>query len=426
MRAPANRSPLPSTSPLASGLSSRLLTVLLLAVSVATPSCAQDDGKPVALVEAVNAFPAQERFDRPLLVEFTPTDPDHAYVVVQPGQVFRVPRDGTAGERTTFLDLAGKVYLDNWEEGLLGFAFDPAYAQNGYVYVCYSEQTEKREGEVYPGRKAASTRQSVIARYATKMDGDGPRTVDADSELRLLTVFQPFGNHNGGTIVFGPDGMLYVALGDGGAANDPFGTAQHKGSLLGKVLRIDVRGATKDAPYAIPADNPFVGVDGARGEIWTYGMRNPWRIAFDRKTGELWCGDVGQNRIEEVDRLEKGRNYGWNFMEGTERFRARRGNAPMPEDLVPPIAEYPHEDGLSITGGHVYRGAKLPKLEGFYVYGDFATFRLWAVREDRAGGRHQVLQIGRAPAQISSFAEEPDGELLMTCFDGRVYRLVPR
>jgi glucose/arabinose dehydrogenase len=183
-----------------------------------------------------------------------------------------------------------------------------------------------------------------------------------------------------------------------------------------------VRGATAEKPYAVPADNPFVGEAGARPEIWCYGLRNPWRIAFDRATGDLWCGDVGQDRVEEVDRLVKGGNYGWNLMEGSEVFRR---NVELPKDLIAPVAEYGHKDGVSVTGGFVYRGRSIPELVGRYVYGDFSTFRLWAVKEDREGGKHEVREIGRAPAQLSSFAEEPDGELLMTCFDGKIYRLVP-
>jgi glucose/arabinose dehydrogenase len=370
------------------------------------------------------AFPAQPRFDRPLFVAFTAVDPDTAYVVTQPGHVFRVPRDGARSERETFLDFSKRVFTDNWEEGLLGFAFDPGHATNGFVYIYWSEQIPPAEGLMGDGRKTKSRRRSVISRLQAR-GADGARAVDAATELRVMEIFQPFGNHNGGTIVFGSDGMLYVALGDGGAANDPFDNGQSKSTLLGKVLRIDVRGATKDEPYAIPADNPFVAEPGARGEIWCWGLRNPWRIAFDRATGDLWCGDVGQDRLEEVDRLVKGGNYGWNSMEASEVFLRRGNRGSLPKEAIAPIVEYPRREGLSITGGHVYRGARIAELQGCYVYGDFMSMRMWAVREDRDGGRHQVHELARAPAQLSSFAEEPDGELLATCFDGRVYRLVP-
>ncbi|MCB9886775.1 MAG: PQQ-dependent sugar dehydrogenase [Planctomycetes bacterium] len=407
---------------------------LLLSLSL-LPSllCAQDDvPEPAATKEGPAiafepAFPAQEPFDRPLFVAFHGSDPDNAYVVTQPGHVFVVPRDGKKGDRRVFFDITGKTLTENWEEGLLGFQFDPAYADNGLVYVYWSERVAEREGKMANGKTAKSNRQSVISRFSTK-GTDAGRVVDMDSELRLLEVFQPFGNHNGGTIVFGPDGMLYIALGDGGAANDPFGNGQSLGMLLGKVLRIDVRGATADKPYAVPADNPFVGKEGARGEIWCYGMRNPWRISFDRQTGDLWCGDVGQNRIEEVDRLVRGGNYGWNALEASEEFQLRRDKGSLPADAIAPIAEYPHAEGLSITGGAVYRGARIPALQGWFVYGDFMTLRMWACREDREGGKHEVVSLERAPMQPSTFVEEPDGELLMTGFRGRkgeIFRIVP-
>lgn len=402
-----------------------LLTTFALSLP---PACAQDDERPLPAGPTVHyeeAFPAQAGFDRPLFVAFHRSDPAHAYVVTQPGHVFVVPRDGSKADRRVFLDLTAKVFLDNWEEGLLGFAFDPAYAENGFVYAYWSRETAVTEQVMGDGRKAKSNRCSVISRFATKAAGDG-RVVEAASELRVLEVFQPFGNHNGGTIEFGQDRMLYVALGDGGAANDPFGNGQSKAMLLGKVLRLDVRRASAAEPYTIPADNPFVGEQGARGEIWCWGMRNPWRITFDRATGDLWCGDVGQNRLEEVDRLVKGGNYGWNLMEGSERFR--REVASLPPGLIAPVAEYGREQGLSITGGYVYRGKRLPGLAGWFVYGDFMTLRMWACREDRNGGSHEVVTLARAPQQVSSFGEEPDGELLLTGFDGRngkVWRLVP-
>jgi len=410
----------------------RFLRVLPLPVLLAVAS-AQDDSDEVPGLPAgpaiayANAFPAQAGFDRPLFVAFTASDPAHAYVVTQPGQVFAVARDGKSEARHTFFDLGDKVLTDNWEEGLLGFAFDPGYAENGLVFACWSEETENTKGTMGNGKQAKSNRRSVVARYATKVV-EGRRVVDLGSELRVLEVFQPFGNHNGGTIVFGPDGMLYVALGDGGAANDPFGNGQALSMLLGKVLRLDVQKASKAQPYTIPADNPFVGKDGVRGEIWCYGLRNPWRIAFDRKTGELWCGDVGQDKIEEVDRLVKGGNYGWNAFEASEPFR-RRKDGPVPDGAIAPIAEYPHPEGLSITGGHVYRGTAIPGLDGWFVYGDFMTMRMWACKEGKDAASHQVVQLERAPQMVASFAEEPDGELLLCGFDGKkgvVWRLVPK
>jgi len=400
-----------------------LLTVL--------SSTFQTEGPPQAeppTIAYVPAFPAQPDFDRPVFVAFTATDPDHAYVVCQPGEVFVVPRDPAKAERRTFLDISDAVLTKHMEEGLLGFAFDPDYATNGHVFVYWSESIEARREKQADGRQVKSNRQSVVSRFGTKAE-NGARVVDPATELRVLQVFQPFPNHNGGTILFGPDGMLWIALGDGGAANDPFGNAQSKQSLLGKVLRIDVRNATKDAPYAIPADNPFVKEDGARGEIWCYGLRNPWRISFDRANGDLWCGDVGQDRIEEVDRLVKGGNHGWNWMEASEVFAQRRPKAPVPEglQLIAPVAEYPRKDGISVTGGHVYRGKAVPSLVGHFVYGDFVTLRAWAVQEDRERGQHRVVALARAPMPIGSWAEEPDGELLLCGWaeEGKIFRVVP-
>lgn len=404
-------------------IAASLLSLLVPSLQTEAP---QQNEAPAVAYES--AFPAQSDFDKPVFVAFTATDPDHAYVVCQPGEVVVVPRDKTKAERRTFLDIGDAVLTKHMEEGLLGFAFDPDYANNGHVFVYWSEAIEARREKQPDGRQVKSDRQSVISRFGTKVE-NGVRVVDPSTQLRVLQIFEPFPNHNGGTILFGPDGMLYIALGDGGAANDPFANAQSKQSLLGKVLRIDVRSATKEKPYAIPADNPFAKEDGARGEIWCYGMRNPWRLSFDRANGDLWCGDVGQDRIEEVDRLVKGGNYGWNWMEASEVFVQRRPKAPVPEGLqmIAPIAEYPRKDGISVTGGHVYRGKALPALVGQFVYGDFVTLRVWAVREDRENGKHRVVSLARAPMPISSFAEEPDGELLVCGWadEGKIFRIVP-
>lgn len=370
-------------------------------------------------VRYVDAFPAQEPFQQPLFVAYDAREPESAFVVCQPGYVYRVPRDGARSEREVFLDLSGHVLTKNWEEGLLGFQFDPAYADNGHVWTYWSEEIDEREEPQARGKRK-SNRASIIARY-TVVERDGRRVVDVDSELRVLEVFQPFGNHNGGTILFGPDQMLYIALGDGGYKDDVHGNAESLQMLLGKVLRIDVRGATAEAPYVVPADNPFHGVDGARPEIWCYGLRNVWRMSFDRSTGELWAADVGQNRIEEVDLLVRGGFYGWNTFEAGEEFDARRSKLPTPPDAIAPVASYSHREGLSITGGYVYRGAAIPALQGWFVYSDFITKRAWAC--NKSG---DVVKLEGAPFPPSSYSETPDGELLMTCYiqkKGKVYRL---
>ncbi|MCR9244606.1 MAG: PQQ-dependent sugar dehydrogenase [bacterium] len=414
----------------------RLARLLVLLPVFSLPLAAQDDEPEIRsgpAIDFVDAFPGQEPFDRPLFVDFHATDPAMAYVVTQAGHVWRVPRQGdsagASGQREAFLDFSERVLLKNWEEGLLGFQFDPDYAQNGHVYVYWSEEIEPREVAMPGGKSRKSNRQSVISRFTAPVQGDRGRiAVDPASEVRLLEVFQPFGNHNGGTIVFGPDGMLYIAIGDGGYKNDPYGNSESLTTLLGKIMRIDVRNTTLDEPYRIPADNPFVDRDGARGEIWAYGLRNVWRMAFDRDTGELWAGDVGQNRIEEVVHVTRGGFYGWNSFEGTEEFGQRRSRRETPADPIPPVAEYSHREGLSITGGHVYRGQKIPGLVGHFVYADFVTKRTWAVKTT---GEHEVVTLKHCPFPPSSFAEEPDGELLVTCFVGnkgkigRIYRLVP-
>lgn len=396
------------------------LRLALLAAALCCAAPAQSDApKAGPAVRYVDAFPGQEPFQQPLFVAYDAREPESAFVVCQPGYVYRVPRDGAASDREVFLDLSEQVLTDNWEEGLLGFQFDPSYADNGHVWAYWSEEIDGREEPQARGKRK-STRQSIIARY-TVVERDGRRVVDVDSELRVMEVFQPYGNHNGGTILFGPDQMLYIALGDGGYKDDVHGNSESLQMLLGKVLRIDVRESDEVARYAVPADNPFVDVEDARPEIWCYGLRNVWRMSFDRSTGELWAADVGQNRVEEVDLLVRGGFYGWNTYEAGEEFDARRSKLPTPPDAIAPVASYSHREGLSITGGYVYRGAAIPALRGWYLYSDFITKRAWACNKDG-----DVVKLEGAPFPPSSYSETPDGELLMTCYiqkKGKVYRL---
>jgi glucose/arabinose dehydrogenase len=252
--------------------------------------------------------------------------------------------------------------------------------------------------------------------------GSGPLARAApDSEEIILEVPQPFSNHNGGALIFGPDGYLYVGLGDGGSRGDPRGNDQNTGTLLGSILRLDVDGVAGDRNYAIPPDNPFVGDPDSRDEIWAFGMRNPWRISFDRQTDDLWAGDVGQNVWEEVDVIVAGGNYGWNVTEGAHCYRPSTNCATG--GLIPPVQEYDHGSGCSITGGYVYRGEALPSLAGVYLYADFCSGRIWGLRYED-GAATVTREIANTGLPIASFGEDAAGELYVLAFDGGVYRVV--
>ena len=374
----------------------RLLPIaaLLFLALTALAGVAHAPNTALPALELERVFPALT-FERPVLLTHASDGSGQVYVVEQHGVVHRI--DPATPERTdVFLDISARVSRRGNEEGLLGLAFDPGFAENGRFYVYYS---------------AASPRRSVLSRFETGVDGLG----DASSESVLLEVPQPYRNHNGGMIEFGPDGMLYVALGDGGSAGDPRRHGQNLGTLLGSILRIDVT-AGDSAPYAIPPDNPFVGRSGARGEIWAYGLRNAWRFSFDRETGDLWTGDVGQNALEEVDIVRRGGNYGWNEMEGSRCFRP----ACDPGAFEPPVAEYGRDSGCSITGGYVYRGQRLPGLRGVYLYADFCSGRIWGLRYDGERVTEQA-QLARAEFQVPSFGEDEAGEVYILGFDGGIY-----
>jgi len=287
------------------------------------------------------------------------------------------------------------------ERGLLGIAFSP---DGSHLYLSYTDE----RGD------------SRLDQWAT---GPGIEDVDPASHRNVLSVDQPFSNHNGGHIVFGPDGLLYYGLGDGGAAGDPEGRAQNPDELLGKVLRIDPR-RSGDDPYAVPADNPFAG-GGGRGEVYITGVRNPWRFSFDRQNGDLWIGDVGQGAEEEIDLLPAGRaagaNLGWDRVEGNRPFE---GEAPA--GAVPPVFTYGRDEGYSVTGGYVYRGSAIPGLGGAYVFGDYGAGVVRALGIE--GGRvvsERSLGVETGPASLVSFAEDADGELYVLSLEGPVYRLVP-
>lgn len=318
-----------------------------------------------------------------------------AVVLTQPGVLWRIWLDGRTPPQR-FGDLRGRIIAHPaTEEGLLGLAFSPTYRTDKRVFVYYT---------------AGNPRRSVVSRF--RVSGGA---MVMNSERVILQVRQPYPNHNGGQLAFGPSGLLHIGLGDGGGSGDPQRRAQNLGTLLGKILRIDVSGDR----YRVPASNPFVGRPGARGEILAYGLRNPWRFSFDRATGALWAGDVGQDSWEEVDRIRSGGNYGWSIREGFKCF-----NGPCNQTgLRAPRAVYGHDLGCSIIGGFVYRGSALPELRGWYVYGDFCSGRIWAVNTQGPGGPVQLANTG---LRISSWGQLRNGELVAVTFDNRIFRLQRR
>ena len=320
------------------------------------------------------------------------------YVLEQKGIVVAVAN----GQRANALDITSKV-TSGGEAGLLGIAVDPAFAQNGFIYLHFNQIIEEKPDAVF---------QTVIARYESK---DGGATFDAATEKRLLVVDQPYANHNGGKMAFGPDGFLYIALGDGGSGGDPQGNAQNKDVILGKILRIDPKGGD---PYAIPPGNPFA-AGGGRPEVYAYGLRNPWKMSFDRLTGDLWAADVGQRSYEEVNKIVLGGNYGWNIREGKHCYNAATCST---EGLIDPIAEYGRADGLSVSGGYVYRGTKIPALVGKFIYGDFGSGQIWAVDE----GQGVPSLLVKSNAKISTFAQDSEGEVYVADYvGGKISALVP-
>lgn len=288
--------------------------------------------------------------------------------------------------------------------GLLGLAFHPDFKNNGYFYVYYTKRNPL---------------ESVIARY--QATGSDRATVDPATETIILRFAQPYDNHNGGKIAFGPDGYLYIGTGDGGAWGDPHQNAQNRASWLGKILRIDIN-KTDQKTYGIPADNPFAGNrTGYREEIFAYGLRNPWRFSFDSQTGQLWAGDVGQNEFEEIDIITKGGNYGWRLKEARRCYNPRQDCDSG--DLINPIHYYPREDGVSITGGVVYRGSRHPTLRGKYLYADYGSGRVWALNfQGQRKTANQLLAVGAGP--ISAFGEDAMGEVYLLDHQGAIKRLV--
>ncbi len=327
-------------------------------------------------------------------------DASEYLLIVEQAGIISVVQDGQVREQP-FLDLRDRVGSSSSEQGLLGIALDPDYPANGIFYLNYTD----RGGD------------TVVSRFQRAADGS---SADPASEQVLLQVDQPFANHNGGDLEFGPDGMLYIGLGDGGSGGDPRGNAQNMNTLLGKILRIDVRG---QAAYTIPADNPFA-IGGGRQEIWASGLRNPWRFTFDSRSGDLFIADVGQNKYEEVNFLPAGSppgaNFGWDYREAAHEFE---GSPPADLPLIDPIFEYDHAQGCSITGGYVYRGQELPEFRGIYLVGDYCTGYIWGLLRD-ADGQWQSQRLFQVSANISSFGQDKRGEMyLLDHRTGSVFQL---
>jgi glucose/arabinose dehydrogenase len=352
-----------------------------------------------AVPPGLSIEPVLDGLDSPVDLAWRPNEPSSMFVVEQTGRI-RIVRDGKLVDRP-FLDIADLVTAGG-ERGLLGLAFLPS-AENGRFFIYYTD---------LEGRQ-------VVASYDTM--GNAADRADPSTARIWLTMPDEFDNHNGGSLVFGADGFLYIGTGDGGGGGDPLDSGRHLDTLLAKVLRIDVtvdQGASADPRYRIPTDNPFLDTPGARPEIWLTGLRNPWRMRFDRPTGDLWIADVGQGAWEEVDVVRAGTSgldFGWNLMEGAHCFRGP-GNTCDRDGLTLPVAEYDHDLGCSVTGGTVYRGVAFPALQGWYLLSDYCSGTFWAVDAARASSEatRAPIEVAETDYSISAIAEDPSGELFAT------------
>lgn len=349
----------------------------------------------------VRLQPVASGFEQPVYISTAGDGPGRLFVVEQAGRI-QILQDGSINPEP-FLDIRSLVGTFGMEQGLLSVAFHPDYKNNGYFFIDYTD----REGD------------TVIARYSVS---ENPDVANPDSAKILLTIDQPYQNHNGGHLLFGPDGYLYVGMGDGGSANDPENRAQNLGTLLGKILRLDVDNAD---PYGVPPNNPFVNTPNARPEIWSYGWRNPWRMAFDPLTNDMYVADVGQNKYEEIDMEPAGSpgglNYGWRLMEGFHCFNPAECD-PSTLDVVLPVTEYDHSQGCSVTGGFVYRGHDYPDLEGVYFYSDYCSGIVWGLRAEADGSWSQARLL-ESGARVTSFGQDESGEVYLVDQQGTIYRV---
>ena len=385
----------------------RYLFNLLLIFSLSfNMSCAQENSNPSqdsnGNLEIIEAFPSLS-FERPVDFQHAGDDSKRIFVVEQRGVISVFQNDSKTAEKSEFLEIESKVDDSGNEEGLLGFAFHPDFKNNGYFYVNYT---------------ASSPNRTVISRF--NVSSANPNQADPSSELVLLELEQPYSNHNGGQIAFGPDGYLYIAVGDGGNGGDPKGNGQNRNTMLGTILRIDVNKPNGSKSYSIPSDNPFANSsNGFQKEIYAYGLRNPWRLSFDSETGELWVGNVGQNKYEEIDIIKNGGNYGWNTMEGFHCYNSSNCNQ---EGLELPVWEYDRSRGdISITGGYVYRGSAIQQLKGLYIYADYVSGRVWSL--DASSSTSPVnTELFDMDFAISSFGVDENQELYLCGFDGKIYK----
>lgn len=365
--------------------------------------------------------------ERPVSLQIPDDGSQRRFLVEQTGKIKLLPADESAGEAKVFLDLTGSIAVEkDFEEGLLGLAFHPRFKENGQFYVTFSRQGPKR---------------LVLAEY--RVSKNDPDSANPASERVLLEVSEPEWNHNSGNVFFGPkDGMLYLCCGDGGLKNGVHLLHQKLTSWCGKVLRLDVDKPGEGRPYGIPADNPFVGKPNAAPEIWAYGLRNPWGVSIDSETGLFYLADVGQDLYEEINLIEKGGNYGWNYREATHDFPGRaalltalgqaKQIAPGKDTvLIDPIHEYNRADGLSITGGYVYRGGAIPDLQGCFLYGDWGLGNLWALHYDPAQKKVVANHVLEKPADPANPTVKPTGiypdekgEPIYLDWRGAIFRLV--
>lgn len=383
------------------------LFVAILALLAATTASAQD-ATPEATADAspYRWVPVAGGFNSPLYVTHAGDGSGRLFVTEQDGYIFVLDENGTYDDFDPFLDISALLSQDVFqggytERGLLGLAFHPNFAENGLFFINHTD----------------ANGDTIVARY--HVNPDDPNHADVASRTELLKIPQPYYDHNGGVMAFGPDGYLYIGVGDGGSfGDDPGATAQRLDVLLGKILRIDVDSET----YSVPEDNPFVGTEGALPEIWAYGLRNPWRFSFDRATGNFYIGDVGQFTYEEINfqaaDSSGGENYGWYLLEGLHPYKGEITT----QIMIPPVAEYRHNEGCSITGGYVYRGEAMPELQGTYFFGDYCTGKVWTLTRDETG-RWWMELFMQTSAIISSFGEDEAGELYIVDYKGEVYRL---